>query len=561
MRTDSRRLVALVPALAAVAFVCATATLMRPEFITNDDVTLADFAAHGYPARYFGVFLTGLLHVLYTLWPAQPWFGLTLYALNALALSLWFWLLWRVFRPWWLAAALALASCGLYLRFLVYIDYTAVSAMLGMASLCWACLEVLERRPAWRLLFPGLVFMLGMWVRPQGSLGALAYGLPIVLWTAWLASRGQPWRQEWRRLAAAMLLFLAPAAAGAGADLAWRGYTLTPQQASYEAFNAVRGRLHALPRAEKALLMRKGALLASLHWTPRDLAHFFNWSFLDERVYTTQALQTLLDHAPASRFPTASIGQKLRNRISIHNPFFLMTVAFLPLLFVGLSHGARPLAWGLLLPAYGIGLTVFMVLAFSFIYRIEAPYAVAFGLSLLIVGAQASQRCIPPDDRRRYAALAAGLLLVSGGGGLALREFLHHYGNFTSRSMHLEQKLQDLDLHHAGDVILIQAGPGLELEMLSPLRQPHLDFQPIQLGWSTFSPRFYQQLNALGVTQGYQAIDAMVDNEHAFLLGNLGWCRSLLDFASRPSEVQVVDVQRFHDGTHLCRLQHTGVTR
>ena len=542
-----------VPALLAAAFVVAVLRFCHPEFITNDDVTLADFAAHGYPARYFGIFLTGLLHLLYSAWPAQGWFGLSLCALNVLAVGLWFTLLWRVFRPWWLATAFCAAAAGMYLRYAMYVDYTAVSAMLGMAALGWACVEMLERHPARCVLLPGLVFMLGMWVRPQGTLGSLAYGLPVALWTAWLVSRGQPWRAEWRRLGAAALLFLAPAVIGAGADMAWRAHLSTPQQASYDEFNAVRGKLHGLPRAGKLALAHHGALLASVHWTQRDLAHFFNWSFLDERIYTTEALRTLLAHAPPTRFPSAALGEKLHNRFSLRNTFLLMMLAALPLLIAGLSRGAPPLAWGLLLPVYAVCLTVYMVLAFSFPYRIEAPYATAFGLVLLIVGAQATLPRLAPEDQRRRIGLAVSLLLAAAGAAQALHPLALHYHAFAKRSLREEQKLRDIDLRHAGDVILIQSGPGLMLEKLSPLQQPRLDFHPIQLGWSTFSPRFYQQLGALGVEHGYQVVDAMVDNAHAFLLGDMGWCKSLRDFASGPVEIE--DVQRFGDGTHLCRLR------
>lgn len=552
--TGARELIRrVVPALLAAAFVVAALKFCQPEFITNDDVTLADFAAHGYPARYFGIFLTELLHLLYSAWPAQGWFGLTLCALNVLVLGLWFTLLWRVFRPWWLATAFCAAAAGMYLRFAIYVDYTAVSAMLGMGAVAWACLEILERRPAHCLLLPGLLFMLGMWVRPQGSLGSLAYGLPIALWTAWLASRGRPWRAEWRRLGAAALLFLAPTVIGAGADLAWRAHIRTPQQASYDEFNAVRGKLHGLPRAGKQALARRSALLASVHWTRRDLAHFFGWSFLDERIYTTEALRTLLAHAPPTRFPSATLGEKLHNRFSLRNTFLLMMLAALPLLVAGLTRGELPLAWGLLMPVYGVCLTVYMVLAFSFPYRIEAPYATAFGFLLLIVSAQATLPRLAADDRRRHVVLAVSLLLAAAGAVQALHPLVLHYQAFAKRGLREEQKLRDINFRHAGDVILIQSGPGLLLEKLSPLRQPRLDFHPIQLGWSTFSPRFYQQLGTLGVGHAYQAVDAMVDNDHAFLLGGLGWCKSLRDFASHP--VQVQDVQRFRDGTHLCRLR------
>ena len=547
------------PALLALAFVAAVALASHPEYITNDNVTIADFAAHGYPVRYAGVFFTGLLHLLYTAFPGPGWFGVALYALDALALALWLTLLGRVFRPWWLAAAFMLAACGFFLRYLVYLDYTTTSVMLCMASLCWTCVDVLERRPGWwRYLAAGAVFALGMWARPHGGWGALAYGLPVASWVAWLALRGQDRRTGSRRLALIVVLFLAPALLNLAADAAWRAATLTPQQAAYDDFNAVRGKLHRLPRASKLALMQDRALLASLHWTPRDLAHLFNWSFLDERIYTPEALRTLLDHAPVPKLTAEDVVRELRPRVAPSNPFFLLMLAPLPLLLAGLTQGARPLGWGLLLPAYGVGLTVFMVLMFSFLFRIEYPFATAFGLTALVVAGLASMQLAPAPGRWRTAALGSCVLLAAASGAIAVHRTAHNYRLYVQRSRHFEEKLRSLDHDHAGDVILIQSGPGLALEMLSPLATPRLDFQPIQLGWSTFSPRFYQQLGALGVQHAYEMIDAMTVDAHALVLGNPGWCQSLKDFASHPEQVQTQDVARFRDGTVLCRLQRTG---
>ena len=73
----------------------------------------------------------------------------------------------------------------------------------------------------------------------------------------------------------------------------------------YDAFNSVRGHLHRLNRARKQRIIADSALLASVHWTREDAENFFNWKFLDERVYTPEAMQALLDQAPP---PQLSLG-------------------------------------------------------------------------------------------------------------------------------------------------------------------------------------------------------------------------------------------------------------
>lgn len=562
MSIPAERLRRLLPASFAVAFTLAIALCARLEYITNDNVTIADFAAHGYAVRYVGIFFTGLVHLFYSAFPGPGWFGIALCLLDALALALWLTLLWRVCRSGWLATALSFVICGFFLRYLVYLDYTSTSVLLCMAALCWACTDVLERKSGWlRYLLIGAVFALGMWARPHGGWGALVYGLPIVLWVAWLSLRGRPWAPESRRLAFITLLFLTPAILNLAADSAWRAYTMTPQQAAYDDFNAVRGKLHRLPRDSKYALMDDQTLLASIQWTPRDLSHLFNWSFLDERKYTPAALQTLLDGAPSPRITASDVTDELMPRISPINPFFLLMLAPLPLLLAGLKQGVRPLGWGLLLPLYGLALTVSMVLTFSFLFRIEYPFAATFGLSSLIIAMLASAQLAPGTSAWQKTAQAFSLLLALAGGAIAAYGTLDNYQPYAQRSEHLEDKLQMLDQAHAGYTILIQSGPGLTLEMLSPFQEPRLAFQPIQLGWSTFSPRFYQQLGSLKVQHAYEMIDAITADDHALALGSEGWCRSLKDFASKSEQVQVVSVQRFRDGTVLCRMQRSDTGR
>jgi hypothetical protein len=68
----------------------------------------------------------------------------------------------------------ALLLLGYYLVFLIYLDYTSVSVMLCTASLTWGYLDVMERRAGWlHYLGLGLLFMLGMMVRPHGAPGSL----------------------------------------------------------------------------------------------------------------------------------------------------------------------------------------------------------------------------------------------------------------------------------------------------------------------------------------------------------------------------------------------------
>lgn len=548
-------------AVFAVLFVCLSVKLLTPSFMENDDVTIADYAMQGFAVRYMGIFLTSLIHLGYTWRPDVAWYGLILYACHFLSVYLWLRLLFRVFRPWWLGALSALLFLGSYLVLLVYLDYTSTSVMLCCVSLSWAYLEVMEHRPGWwRYLGLGLVFMLGTMVRPHGAPGSLIYTLPIGLLSAWACLREHPPRPELRRLALIALLFLAPAAAEFSLDQAWRAYSSTPEQAQYDRFNAVRGKLQRISRARKREIMHNPRLLAQLHWTRRDAAFFFNWNFLDERIYTPEKLQAMLDRAPPPHTSTPAFRTVTARRLPPDNMLSLLLLAPLPLLLLlCLRPPGRPsfVVWLLLLPAWEVAVTVFMYVYFAFTYRVELPFELGFGFSSLLLAGALLAWAPRIEARLRLAALLAAFLVAAYG---LTQTLSHQYRGWQSgrlAAQRTQTMVAILNRDFAGSVILMEPKSGLPLKQLSPLTVTHLDFTPVQLGWSTFSPRFYRQISHLGIQHGYELVDALIGHDKAYMLGGKGWCQGLLPYATTPTKsgITPVLVERLSPGVALYRFQ------
>jgi len=544
-------------AVFAVLFVCLSVSLLTPSYMENDDVTIADFAVQGFQVRYMGVFLTGLMHLGYAHFPDVAWYGLMLYACHFLSVYLWLSLIFRVFRPWWSAAPFALLFLGFYLVFLVYLDYTSTSVMLCCVSLSWAYLDVLERRPGWlRYAALGLVFMLGAMVRPHGAPGALIYTLPIGLLAAWVCLRERPWRPELGRLALVTLLFLAPAAVEFGLDQAWRAYSATPQQAQYDDFNAIRGKLQRLNRGRKRQIMQDRQLLAQVHWTHRDAAFFFNWNFLDERIDAPETLKAVFDRAPPPRISAGKVLRSFAARIDT-GPLFMLLAASWPLLLL-LAWRLRPVGGAaLLLPLYAVAVTCYMFLFFAFTYRVELPFEVGFGFSSLLLAGRLLTRNTGMDRRWCGAAMLAALIIAALGLYPGLR---HQYRAYLAERLAARralQMVQALNRDFAGSVILMEPKAGAPLERLNPLQAVHLDFTPVQLGWSTFSPRFYRQIGALGIQHGYELVDALITHEQAYMLGSQAWCKNLLPYATvaDPAKVQPVLVKRLTPGVGVYRFK------
>lgn len=540
--------------LAAFAWVCLSLWLAHPTYVENDDLTILDFAVRGVDVPYAGVLFTRLLHILYVLAPHQPWYGLALYAVHVLALCLWFALLWRALHPAWLAAIGCLSFCVAYMVFLFSLNYTSTSVMLCVAALSGLCLDLMEGRRGWRrYLGLGLAFTLGAWLRPQGALGALVYALPLLLLAALAAPCDERSRIDVRRLALAGLVFCAPIFVNFTIDAALRAYMETPEYQAYDAFNAPRGRLQRLSRPAKRLIMDDAPLLASIHWKRNDAIAFFNWNFVDERVFTAEALDTLLAGAPRARPDRAWVDETLLKHIRMQRFLFLLLAGCLPLFAVSLLRHPGLALLGLAAPVYCVGLTSYMYVFYSYTHRVELPYETGFAFASLAVAAALALRAGPVQRQLRLLGGAAALLVMLYACWQLVRiELMNHHGVAAGHKA-LLREIKFLNQDYAGSIILMQPKSGLPLEKSNPLQSVRLRFTPIQLGWSTFSPRFYQQIAPLGIQHGYQLVEALATHPNAYVICAPGWCRTLLNHAGGGYTLE--PLRRMRGRLSLCRVR------
>lgn len=571
-------------ALAAVGYISAVICLADLNFGANDNLTILDFIQHGYPVPYNGIFYTGLLHLAYRAAPSIPWYPVSLYAFHALSLFLWLTLVRRVFNPWWLACFFMLAIFACYAEFLLLMDYTSASVMLCMSTLCAALVECVAPQPSrWRMFGFGLVFMLGVMTRIEGGLGALAFGLPFAIWT--LSTRLRPCfdkhqdakpaflpyslllphirpkpdllRTECIKVVFLAAVFFAPVLGNLALDATWRQVTLTPQEAQYDKFNALRGEILRVTNDERYDIMQDKALLKEIHWDQEEMGYLLNWYFPDERIYTVDALKAIVRDKPYHSFSPNDLIHASLDRASSTEPQNLLLLACLPLLLLGLWRNPWPNVIGLGWLIYSSILVGFMVTRFTFLDRVSFPYEIASSLvSLILAGLMVSMHRGPGRRMELAAGLMAGALLLFPCRQLASESLQIEQHSGAARKV-LLAKLQTLNQDYANSVIVIQEGPGLLMEWSNPLHMVWPEFKPINLGWSIFSPRFYEQISALGIQHAYQLVDALVDRPDAYLLGTEGWCQNMLFFSSASDKhsIRVVPKTNFGDGTSLCRLE------
>jgi hypothetical protein len=369
--------------------------------------------------------------------------------------------------------------------------------------------------------------------------------------------RGKPLGPEARRFALIGLVFFAPVVINIAGDAAYRHYTLTPQQAQFDAFNSLRGKLmNDLTVAGKGVVITDKPLLAAAHLTRHDARDFFGWNFLDERVDTLAALQTLQDGIP----PTRVSRRELLNEMIFgfpRQPAFLLLLSSMLLSMLALLRRAWLGGLGVLAPIYWAGLTTYMSLAFLFLHRVELPFSMGFGfLSLLICGMVAT-RVYDTRNRVFLSIVLVSAVLCCWGAYSDFRQELQLQHRWAGQAELTRGKLEILNREYAGRVILLKPDGALALEMLPPLESYQLQFRPIDLGWNTFSPLFYRQIGALGIQHGFQLVDALVANPDAYLLGQEYWCNALLNYASDHDKrhISVVEIRKFPDGTGLYRLE------
>jgi len=323
-------------------------------------------------------------------------------------------------------------------------------------------------------------------------------------------------------------------------------YFKSPQQLQYERFDAARKALEKhTTRLTKQKMMRDAPLLASVGWTFIDAYHMFNWNYLDERVDTVQALQTLLEKAPPQHVAFQDFIGSMRGWLDFNQfTVLLLGSALISLLILRRQPWLGAVA--LAAPLYCIVFSTFMSLYFTYTSRTQDPLVTGYGFLALIICYRVATAGGEERGKLPVTAALASILMASVGAYFILSAEVAARDNHVRAIRDAQEQLDTLNRDYAGSVILMAPNGGMPVFKLNPLENHPVFFHPIDLGWSTFSPLFYQQISKLGVQHGYQLVDALIADPNAYELGNRQWCESLLDYASNRSQrhIDVVEVRK-----------------
>jgi len=483
---------------------------LTPTFRTNDDVSMMWFAngtLYGEPSPdlifqhpMVGTVLAGL----YRITTAVNWYSLWLYLLHAtifgvilyLVLSdrrghLWSRLIgligfWSVFTLWiWL-----------------HLQFTHVSILLGAVGvLLYLSVAARPRSPNGLIVLAGTLVALSAFVRWHGFAGVAILSLPLLARTV----RRISWHRQavfFGSITALLLVGAIFQTAHYAGDEAWQEYL---------EFNSARRPLSSLDRSE--LAAGNTELLAELGWSSNDMRMLFDWFFIDEAIYTTEALLTIDAATPLPDRPWTEFLELRHGRLRFGRLLLLGGLLATALSITRWSGRVLLVGTTLWFIAVVAALAKYVrlpnrvslsVLAFLGLIYLLRPHSIFPGPD----GAQ--QRSMRVDARGVFLSwggvLLAILIAVSGWavriGGADARATTR----FAERSqLEFDARMQELDTLDSNGVF-VNWGATLGRAQMSPTVAEAFVPDWIQLGWPARSPAQRARMTELGIDDIYTAI-------------------------------------------------------
>jgi hypothetical protein len=502
-------------AVIALAWMLTLVIVLEPRFATNDDPAMMDMArgAFSYPSArlvFINVLVGGVMRVGYSAVPELAWYALVLYALQYLAVAT---LVYSLLTHEWMrprtGVLLGLAVIAVFhVQMLVLLQFTSTAMLLGVAgAVLFSRRAALAAGSPLRAAVAGGVFGAASLVRFNAMLGVLALTVPFLVVAATRIGRD-------RTLAfagAAVSVVLAGMALQAWA------YDVDPDWETYRRFNALRGELHDGGRLVLDDALEAG--LGRIGWSENDLHMFRAWFFTDESVYTTAALEELIDASEhrASRLIGLATAQSLvsstepwavpwrRHSRELGLAVALGVAALLTVRGASRLVIASGLSWGLTLLAA-------LVAAGRLPGRVSMPLIMAMALLVLLEW----QAATPPRSLAGLVVIALLTVLFASAAYSVTDEAIARSRQHAIQTAQLTVLYERLHAFDPDGVFVSWVG-GLPQHWMDPLSDPGAlaPVRRVGLGWPTHSPHHRRQLERYGIGDLPHAI---AEEGHVYLL-------------------------------------------
>lgn len=537
-------------ALLSTAYVVSLLLVFPRTYYINDNIGILEDIRQGWVVSFLSSLLGKMLSLGYLeISDAIPWYGILLYLGLGLSLLLSVSAIRRLPAHHYIKIAFSALILMMYFPFIMRIDYTGVSILLGVNSLLCLLvyLHTTARPRPWVLLSLGLLLALSFLVKTYAILAVFVFSAPFVLLGI---LRGFPKRVT------AFLVFLLPLAAAMTADHLYVKQITDKEYLAFQEWNRLRGEFHGNPVSS----LNKGnkEIQRVNQWSENDYLILQEWSYLDENKYNSEKLKNIFKYSvPLPEPDRVGPGNLYSALIEIIASTKAQSLSFLLVGFTSfLLLDFRRSLGQLFYLAYVFlgGATMLILLRFP--GQVSYPL-ITSGVLWLFYGMfkPVNKTANFPAGARARATTAVIIIM----GVLAFANAVMGVkwaAQIRERQALFYRNIEKLEGYQA-DFFVINMPSGIRFEYQDPLDTDRHMENRIPMGWPIFSPRFYKVLGSVNMQQAWEVYPKLVDNHKAFLVGDEEFVDRISIFLHENHQMKCtgVKVDSLATGTGIYQLR------
>jgi hypothetical protein len=492
-------------------------------YASNDNFGIIDNARAGYPTPYAGFAMTYFLNVLYNSWPAVPWLGIALYASLLAAAAVVAFLVIEVDQSWQIQAVTGLLVVCLFMPFMLQVDYSASSILLGGSAIFLLMFKGAQRHSRLCLGLIVLLCISSYSLRRMGFLGSVCFAAPFAFGAFVRATTARRFQIAFVVAVLAALIL---------ADHLAYSASMSQDYRRFVAFNDIRKGIHNSPYIRSGIVDSKA--LAATGWSDNDYWLFERWFYLSEERFNIARIAALKDFVRGGRtiYPELSDSIRLLYSDFSGNISALVAIAALPLIF------KRPwsMCWAALALTASIMGALLLQRYWYFPSHIALPLLTLTAFGLLCVSLPVPR--VP--GLVEWIGVAVLVLFVS---YHCIANTIQIISENRDRNGAFRRTLDQLNALPSNSIVLFEGGT-LKMDWSDPMRPWSLRPHQIRTGMSIFSPVFYRSLQPLGIHKASELIPFLAKSGRGYVVVNIDTMPHLIKFAREAFGLSIKAVSR-----------------
>ena len=543
-----------------VAFLfTALGMLVLRKFNANDDIAIIEDIKGGFPVNFMTYSLGKFLSFFYSnISQSITWYGWFMYFLTAVCIGFVLYALNKIENLRKLFIPLALTYLLFAFYFIFETGYNYVSMLSGGTALFAFIVYVFHNHTIKVLptLLFGFFFSFSYLVREQGIMGVVAVTFPVV---------GIIFLGKFKKFWKPTIFFFLPIVCFFIFNTIYQKTTLPEAEKQFREFNAVRGNFHGFTVAQ--LNMENTKIQEVNNWTDGDYKMLILWLFVDENKFNTQTIQNIFDNSyelpqDSEILKLVNYDAALKYYTDIYGKFFMFFIIIFLLVFY--QFKPQKFIFSTLYFGFLIALVFYMIVFLRFPERVGNPLLYVSSLFLLLL---ASTTPFPAKEAKSEKLLTNFIISLF---FVLLSIFIFKQTNALQKYVTENKALQtsftnaleNFQNKYEDKILLLQPAIGLKQENQDPLLNYDNKFTTFSLGWGTFSPRFYNDLNKVGLEKGSELFPYLIESEDAYLLLQDDILHIVLKFIRDTYHIhcKIIKVETFEEGVSIYQLKKEHLT-